>query len=130
RVSEPKRLVHDHSSQASPRRTGKRPDRRGQPGGAHDRAASPRLTGGRVRSTAALGASLLGVAAGVSGGVQAARAAAAPVALDASSPWPEMRHDPRNTGASPIAARYGGDRPWVFKTGRGVFSTPVIAGDG
>ena len=41
-----------------------------------------------------------------------------------------MRHDSRNTGSSPIAARYAGDRPWAFRTGRGVFSTPVIGGDG
>ena len=27
-------------------------------------------------------------------------------------------------------ARYRGDRPWSFKTGRGIFSTPVIGGDG
>lgn len=46
------------------------------------------------------------------------------------SPWPEMRHDERNTGASPIVARYHGDRPWAFKTGRGIFSTPVIGADG
>ncbi len=48
----------------------------------------------------------------------------------ALSPWPEMRHDKRNTGLSPIVARFHGDRPWAFKTGRGIFSTPVIGGDG
>lgn len=41
-----------------------------------------------------------------------------------------MRHDPRNTGRSAIVARYDGDRPWTFRTGRGIFSTPVIGGDG
>ncbi|MBV9916890.1 MAG: PQQ-binding-like beta-propeller repeat protein, partial [Solirubrobacterales bacterium] len=41
-----------------------------------------------------------------------------------------MRRDARNTGASPIVARYHGDRPWAFRTERGVFSTPVIGGDG
>jgi outer membrane protein assembly factor BamB len=41
-----------------------------------------------------------------------------------------MRHDLRNTGASSIVARYRGDRPWAFRTGRGIFSTPVIGGDG
>jgi outer membrane protein assembly factor BamB len=69
-----------------------------------------------------------GAVAGPAGAVRAA--ATTPVPLDASSPWPEMRHDSRNTGSSPIAARYGGDRPWAFRTGRGVFSTPVIGGDG
>ena len=27
-------------------------------------------------------------------------------------------------------ARYHGDRPWTFRTGRGIFSTPVIGADG
>jgi outer membrane protein assembly factor BamB len=56
--------------------------------------------------------------------------AAAAVPLDAGSPWPEMRHDARNTGESPIVAHYRGDRPWVVRTGRGIFSTPVIGTDG
>ena len=41
-----------------------------------------------------------------------------------------MRHDQHNTGRSPIVARYHGDRPWALQTGRGIFSTPVIGGDG
>ena len=52
------------------------------------------------------------------------------VPVQQSSPWPEMRRDSRNTGASPIRARYGGGGPWLFRTGRGIFSTPVIGGDG
>jgi outer membrane protein assembly factor BamB len=48
----------------------------------------------------------------------------------AGSPWPEMRRDSRNTGESPIRGRYRGDRPWSFRTGRGIFSTPVIGDDG
>ena len=59
-----------------------------------------------------------------------ASASGATVPLDAGSPWPEMRHDSRNTGQSPIVARYHGDRPWVFRTGRGIFSTPIIGADG
>jgi outer membrane protein assembly factor BamB len=44
-----------------------------------------------------------------------------------SSPWPSMRRDRHNTGASPIRARYRpGAEPWRFRTGKGVFSTPVI----
>ena len=66
-----------------------------------------------------------------SGSPSRAAAATSPtVPLDSSSPWPEMRHDSRNTGSSPIVARYRGDRPWSFKTARGIFSTPVIGGDG
>jgi outer membrane protein assembly factor BamB len=52
------------------------------------------------------------------------------VPVQASSPWPEMRRDSRNTANSPIHARYRGDRPWSFATGRGIFSTPVIGGNG
>ena len=51
----------------------------------------------------------------------AAAAAAAPT--QAGAPWPTMRHDTANTGRSPIAARWHGDRPWSFATGRGIFST-------
>ena len=55
------------------------------------------------------------------------RAAAATLA---GSPWPEMRHDSRNTASSPIRGRYrGGDRPWSFRTARGIFSTPVLGDD-
>jgi len=51
-----------------------------------------------------------------------------PVPLD--SPWPTFRRDPRNSGRSPIRAHYSGDLPWSFETGKGVFSTPVIDGQG
>ena len=52
------------------------------------------------------------------------------VPVQAKSPWPEMRRDSRNTGASPVRAVYRGDRPWAFATARGIFSTPVIGGNG
>jgi outer membrane protein assembly factor BamB len=52
------------------------------------------------------------------------------VPVQASSPWPEMRRDSRNTANSPTHARYRGDRPWSFATARGIFSTPVIGGNG
>jgi outer membrane protein assembly factor BamB len=51
-------------------------------------------------------------------------------AAAAASPWPEMRHDQRNTGRTTIVGRYHGDRPWAFRTDRGVFSTPVLGADG
>ena len=46
------------------------------------------------------------------------------------SPWPSMRHDTENSGHGTIRAEYHGDRPWSFATGRGLFITPVIGGDG
>lgn len=56
-------------------------------------------------------------------------AIAQPAAV-APSPWPTMRHDLHNTGAGTSPAVYAGDRPWSFTTGRGLFITPVIGGDG
>lgn len=47
-----------------------------------------------------------------------------------SSPWPLFRRDHRNTGNAPIPAGYDGGTPWSFRTGKGIFSTPVIDGDG
>ena len=46
-----------------------------------------------------------------------------------TSPWPAMRRDRRNTGSSPLRARYHpGTHPWRFRTGKGIFSTPVLDG--
>ena len=56
----------------------------------------------------------------------------APLAIPVQpdSPWPTFRHDHRNSGRSNISAIYHGDQPWAFQTGKGVFSTPVIDGQG
>ncbi len=50
--------------------------------------------------------------------------------VQSNSPWPTMRHDRFNTGASPIVGRYAGGRPWAFRTGKGIFSTPIVGADG
>lgn len=48
-----------------------------------------------------------------------------------SSPWPSMRRDSHNTAFSPIVGTYRpGARPWQFRTGKGIFSTPFVGGDG
>ncbi len=75
-------------------------------------------------------AALVGAPAAALAGpaVPVSPAAASPT--QAGAPWPTMRHDTRNTGRSAIAARWHGDRPWSFATGRGIFSTPVIGADG
>jgi outer membrane protein assembly factor BamB len=52
------------------------------------------------------------------------------VPVEPGSPWPTFRRDHRNTGRSDIAAKYQGDQPWAFCTGKGVFSTPVIDAEG
>jgi len=51
------------------------------------------------------------------------------VALAPDSPWPKFRRDARQTGLSPIVPAPGGAM-WEFETGKGIFSTPVIGGDG
>ena len=76
-----------------------------------------------MRSLPALLVALAAAAVPASAG-----AAASPYPPD--SPWPVMRHDPRNTGASPIVARYHGDRPWTYSTGKGIFSSPIVGPDG
>lgn len=49
---------------------------------------------------------------------------------ESGAPWPSMRHDRFNTGRSPIRGRYhAGDRPWAFKTSKGIFSTPIVGRD-
>ena len=52
------------------------------------------------------------------------------VPVQPASPWPTFRRDRRNTGASPLPAAYQGDQPWMFQTGKGLFTTPVIDSDG
>jgi hypothetical protein len=104
------------------------------------RVSRPRLAGPLLSALLVFGASLPLAAAraavapsaafrAASDGLRAASAAVS-VPLDASSPWPEMRHDAANSGRSTIVAAYHGDPPWAFHTGRGIFSTPVIGGDG
>ena len=51
------------------------------------------------------------------------------VALAADSPWPKFRCDARQTGASSVTPATGG-MLWEFPTGKGIFSTPVVGGDG
>ena len=52
------------------------------------------------------------------------------VPLDPFSPWPKFRRDAPQSGRSPILPVDSGRAPWVFQTGKGVFSSPVIDGDG
>ncbi|HVN63457.1 MAG TPA: PQQ-binding-like beta-propeller repeat protein, partial [Candidatus Binataceae bacterium] len=52
------------------------------------------------------------------------------VPLDPASPWPKFRRDAEQSGRSPIKPADSGAAPWVFQTGNGIFSSPVIDGDG
>jgi outer membrane protein assembly factor BamB len=57
-------------------------------------------------------------------------AAAYDVPLDPASPWPKFRRDAAQTARSDLRPHASAFRPWSFRTGRGVFSSPVVAGDG
>jgi outer membrane protein assembly factor BamB len=52
------------------------------------------------------------------------------VPLDPRSPWPKFRRTSRQDGASPVSPAQTGGTAWSFPTGKGIFSTPVIDGDG
>ena len=51
------------------------------------------------------------------------------VPLAPDSPWPKFRRNAAQTGASPDVPAEGGQL-WDFDTGMGIFSSPVIGGDG
>jgi outer membrane protein assembly factor BamB len=61
---------------------------------------------------------------------RAARRCGVPAVSRSPSPWPSMRRDRYNTGAGTIMGKYRGDRPWSFATGAGLFTTPVLGGNG
>lgn len=52
----------------------------------------------------------------------------APLASD--SPWPKFRRDIAQTGYAPFSLCDNGSNFWSFKTGKGIFSSPVVGGDG
>lgn len=52
------------------------------------------------------------------------------VPLDPTSPWPKFRRTAEQTGRSPIRPTTSGGHLWSFQTGKGIFSTPVVGGDG
>jgi outer membrane protein assembly factor BamB len=52
----------------------------------------------------------------------------APFAAD--SPWPKFRHDAAQTGRSSTRPTSTRGQFWSYRTGKGIFSSPVVAGDG
>ena len=52
------------------------------------------------------------------------------VPLDPLSPWPKFRRDSRQDGRGTVTPAAAVGDPWSFQTGKGIFSTPVIDGDG
>jgi outer membrane protein assembly factor BamB len=53
------------------------------------------------------------------------------VALDPDSPWPKFRRNALQNGRSSIVPGKADEQrvPWVYKTGKGIFSSPVVDGD-
>ena len=72
----------------------------------------------------------LGLIGGVAWAQTPAQHPAADSKTEAGAPWPTMRHDLRNTGASDLPGIDPGTQPWTFQTGKGIFSTPVVAANG
>ncbi|MCA9607745.1 MAG: PQQ-like beta-propeller repeat protein, partial [Myxococcales bacterium] len=68
------------------------------------------------------------------GGTDAAVTDAGPpptIPLDPDAPWPKFRANPEQTGRTSVdPVDDGTSMPWVFPTGKGIFSTPVIDADG
>ena len=52
------------------------------------------------------------------------------VPLDSRAPWPKFRRTSRQDGRSTVVPSLAGGNRWTFATGKGIFSTPVIDGDG
>ncbi len=52
------------------------------------------------------------------------------VPLDPDSPWPKFRRDAAQRGLAPFALTDDGAAPWSYRTGKGIFSSPVIDGNG
>ncbi len=52
------------------------------------------------------------------------------VPLAPDSPWPKFRQNPQQDGVAPVTPSLEGGALWAFPTGKGIFSTPVVGGDG
>ncbi len=50
--------------------------------------------------------------------------------LQPDSPYPKFRGDERQSGRGFGEPRLSSDEPWVFPTGKGIFSSPIVAADG
>ncbi len=52
------------------------------------------------------------------------------VPLEPGSPWPKFRANARQNGRANVTPSTQGGLLWTFPTGKGIFSTPVVAADG
>ncbi|MHB8136634.1 MAG: outer membrane protein assembly factor BamB family protein [Anaerolineaceae bacterium] len=52
------------------------------------------------------------------------------IPLDPSSPWAKFRANELQNGRTPVEPAAKDLSPWVYRTGKGIFSSPVVDGDG
>jgi outer membrane protein assembly factor BamB len=52
------------------------------------------------------------------------------IPLAPDSPWPKFRRNAEQNGRSPVKPNINDGLFWSFQTGKGVFNSPVISGDG
>lgn len=52
------------------------------------------------------------------------------VPLDPASPWRKFQRDAAQTGLGPFTLTDDGAPAWSYRTGKGIFSSPVVGGDG
>jgi len=50
--------------------------------------------------------------------------------LDSESPWAKFRANDLQNGRTPVVPAENDKQPWVYQTSKGIFSSPVIDGDG
>ncbi len=50
--------------------------------------------------------------------------------LDPASPWPKFRNNALQNGRSTVIPEITSSKPWVYETGKGIFSSPVVDNDG
>ncbi len=71
-----------------------------------------------------------GTPAGDAGGLASTFDAGPPLPLDHASPWPKFRNDAFQDGVSAVHTHTSGGALWSFPTAKGIFSSPVVGGDG
>jgi outer membrane protein assembly factor BamB len=50
--------------------------------------------------------------------------------LDSKAPWAKFRANELNNGRSPVKPAENDKKPWSYRTGKGIFSSPVVDEDG
>jgi outer membrane protein assembly factor BamB len=85
-----------------------------------------------ARAASSLGLLIASLAAsGVTSCSSSGPSATAPsVPLAGGAPWPKFRGDAEQTGRTARKPQLSDQKPWRFATGKGIFSSPIVAADG